>query len=109
MTNQNQSTQPVSLFSDSIILVFKGQLQLEVEGGEKDASRFIQPWRHKARMTKDGRVVRFNGRAVLFAQVVTAEEKARKAAKAAVEAEAEQKANPNPGRKPRLITPSRPH
>ena len=94
-------------FKDSVILVFGNKLQLEVDGGEKAAGRFLRRWRHKAVMTADDRPVRFRGRDVLFAQVVPGLEKARKAKEVAEKAEAEQKKNPNPGREPKHTTPGR--
>jgi len=99
MTEQNQNMKP-AIFADSIILVFKDKIQLEVVGGAKDAIFFRQPWGHKAKDAKDGREVWFRGRDVLFFELVTAEEKARKTAEAAAKAEAERKANPHPGREP---------
>lgn len=104
MTEQNQNVKPAG-FADSIILVFKEKIQLEIIGGAKDAARFRRPWGHKAKDAKDGREVWFRGRDVLFSEFVTAEEKARKAAEAAAKAEAERKANPHPGREPKFTLP----
>lgn len=105
MTEQNTSTKPTP-FSDSVILVFKEKIQLEVIGGAKDAARFRRPWGHKAKEVKDGREVRFRGRDVILSELVTAEEKARKAAEATAKAEAERKANPHPGREPERRMPA---
>jgi hypothetical protein len=104
MTEQNPNTTPTP-FLDSIILVFKDRLQLEVFGRAKDAARFRRPWGHKAKVVKEGRDVWFRGRDILFTEFVTAGEKLRKAAEAAAKAEAERKLNPHPGREPKLRTP----
>lgn len=104
MTEPNQNVTS-AVFSDSIVLVFKDRIQLEVVGGAKDAARFRRPWGHKAKDDKESREVWFRGRDVLFCELVTVEEKARKAAEAAAKAEDERKANPNPGRPARLMVP----
>jgi hypothetical protein len=108
MTEQNQNMKSaikLEVFADSIILVFKDKLQLEVVGGAKDAARFMRPWGHKAKDVKDSREVRFRGRDVILSELVTAAEKSRKAAEAAAKAEIERRANPHPGREPERRTP----
>ena len=89
-----------------VTLIFKEKLQLEIVGEEPEARRVMaarRPVAVKAR--RDGRTIIVRGHDVILAEIITAAEEATLAEMARAKAEAERKANPNPGRAPKLVIP----